>query len=474
MPLDEREQRMQLFAGFMQQIESASPGRPISVSEVDLSDAHDLRATLTGFRCSVRSARAQRARSRLTRPCSCISATAISRQVSDAGREYRAVARDGRARRVGGPAIQPRSGGESGHDRRGGQQPLRAGTRRNGGSAHACESEKHRSIGRSEKRLRDVAVGRGTCEGAADLTKKERHIVALDVGSTKTCALDRRNGRRRRREVRGAGRRGIEGLAQGPDRESRSRGQLDPPRGRGSRNDRRRAGGIGDDRRGREPRARREQPRRHHAWAHGRATSSATTCAARSKPRAESRLPEDREVLHVLPQEFFLDRAGQHPRRDRHGRAAPRSQRAHRHRLRHGHAEYRHGRESRGRARGRHRARAVRFRRSVPHAGRARTGLLPARYRRRHHRADRLRRRRGAAHGGDSRRRRSFHERPGRGPAHADPRSRKNQARARLRVSRTGDGGSSPSKLPAWATARRAPFSRACLPKSSSRARRNC
>ena len=30
-------------------------------------------------------------------------------------------------------------------------------------------------------------------------------------------------------------------------------------------------------------------------------------------------LPEDREVLHVLPQEFFLDRAGQHPRCDRHG-----------------------------------------------------------------------------------------------------------------------------------------------------------
>ncbi len=25
--------------------------------------------------------------------------------------------------------------------------------------------------------------------GAADLTRKERHIVALDIGSTKTCAL---------------------------------------------------------------------------------------------------------------------------------------------------------------------------------------------------------------------------------------------------------------------------------------------
>ena len=49
MPQDDREQRMQLFSGFLQQIEAAHPGAGEQVSEVDLSDAHDVRATLTGL-----------------------------------------------------------------------------------------------------------------------------------------------------------------------------------------------------------------------------------------------------------------------------------------------------------------------------------------------------------------------------------------------------------------------------------------
>lgn len=49
MPLEDREQRMQLFSGFTQQIESARPGAIEHVSVVDLSDEHDVRATLTGF-----------------------------------------------------------------------------------------------------------------------------------------------------------------------------------------------------------------------------------------------------------------------------------------------------------------------------------------------------------------------------------------------------------------------------------------
>jgi cell division protein FtsQ len=49
MPLDDRETRMQLFAGFMQGVELAHSGAAEQVSEVDLSDAHDLRATLTGL-----------------------------------------------------------------------------------------------------------------------------------------------------------------------------------------------------------------------------------------------------------------------------------------------------------------------------------------------------------------------------------------------------------------------------------------
>ena len=49
MPQDDREKRMQLFAGFSQQVESASGDAMDQVSEVDLSDGHDLRATITGL-----------------------------------------------------------------------------------------------------------------------------------------------------------------------------------------------------------------------------------------------------------------------------------------------------------------------------------------------------------------------------------------------------------------------------------------
>jgi len=49
MPLDDRARRMQLYSGFAQQIESAHAGALDRVSEVDLSDDHDVRATLTGL-----------------------------------------------------------------------------------------------------------------------------------------------------------------------------------------------------------------------------------------------------------------------------------------------------------------------------------------------------------------------------------------------------------------------------------------
>ncbi len=49
MPLADREERMQLFSGFAQQIESVHAGAMEQVSEVDLSAEHDVRATLTGF-----------------------------------------------------------------------------------------------------------------------------------------------------------------------------------------------------------------------------------------------------------------------------------------------------------------------------------------------------------------------------------------------------------------------------------------
>jgi cell division protein FtsQ len=48
-PRDVREQRMKLFAQFMKEIERARPGADDRISEVDLSDAADIRATLTGL-----------------------------------------------------------------------------------------------------------------------------------------------------------------------------------------------------------------------------------------------------------------------------------------------------------------------------------------------------------------------------------------------------------------------------------------
>ncbi len=48
-PREAREQRMGLYAEFMKEIEQANPGADDHVSEVALSDAADLRATLTGL-----------------------------------------------------------------------------------------------------------------------------------------------------------------------------------------------------------------------------------------------------------------------------------------------------------------------------------------------------------------------------------------------------------------------------------------
>ena len=49
MALEDREKRMQLYSGFAQQIESAHAGALDQVSEVDLADDHDVRATMTGL-----------------------------------------------------------------------------------------------------------------------------------------------------------------------------------------------------------------------------------------------------------------------------------------------------------------------------------------------------------------------------------------------------------------------------------------
>jgi len=49
MPRDVREQRMKLFVQFMKDIEQGQPGADDRISEVDLSDAGDVRATISGL-----------------------------------------------------------------------------------------------------------------------------------------------------------------------------------------------------------------------------------------------------------------------------------------------------------------------------------------------------------------------------------------------------------------------------------------
>jgi cell division protein FtsQ len=49
MPAEERERRMQLYASFLKSVDAARSGASEQVSEVDLSDANDLRATLAGM-----------------------------------------------------------------------------------------------------------------------------------------------------------------------------------------------------------------------------------------------------------------------------------------------------------------------------------------------------------------------------------------------------------------------------------------
>ena len=49
MPPAEREQRMRLFVDFLRELDLARPGASDSVSEVDLADAEDLHASLTGL-----------------------------------------------------------------------------------------------------------------------------------------------------------------------------------------------------------------------------------------------------------------------------------------------------------------------------------------------------------------------------------------------------------------------------------------
>ena len=167
------------------------------ISEVDLSDdtrfardAHRFRVRCrdhfhTGF-AGVAAHRYARARA-FWRQRFC-------RQISDARRRFKALARRGGRHRVGGPALQPRGRCQSG---RGYLSPTAAA-----------------EIGRDE-------VAKAFEIGAAFDQERTAHRGAR-YRQHEDLRPGWRDGRRRQREIRRAWRGGIERLAQGPDREPRS------------------------------------------------------------------------------------------------------------------------------------------------------------------------------------------------------------------------------------------------------------
>ena len=121
-PAEDREKRMQLFAGFTQQVASARAGALEQVSEVDLSDEHDLRATLSGLaghgRFSSFREGSSEAWGQVDAPDPCAFWRHRFRsQVPDAHREYRAMARGNGPRRIDRSAVQPRGDCQPGYNR---------------------------------------------------------------------------------------------------------------------------------------------------------------------------------------------------------------------------------------------------------------------------------------------------------------------------------------------------------------------
>ena len=110
-------------AGFTQQIESARAGRARSGERSGSLRRARFARHAHGFAGRWRRGpRPDSAMRRAWRRYRCAGAGAFRRrrfcrQVSDAVENIGAVARHGGTRRVGGPAVQPRSGGESGHSR---------------------------------------------------------------------------------------------------------------------------------------------------------------------------------------------------------------------------------------------------------------------------------------------------------------------------------------------------------------------
>ena len=188
--------------------------------------------------------------------------------------------------------------------------------------------------------------------------QQQNFLTAIDVGSAKTCALVA--------EVTDTGLR-YRGHGVAESRGSRKGVICRTRKSRGLHSE---SGGAGGRRRRSADRAR---PRWASAGAHVRGVNShggislghaaARNWARRNRAAVDKAraipLPADREILHLLPQEFILDDQSRRARSAGHDGHAPRSPGAHGHRRLQRHAERSHRREPRRSPRRRHRLRAA-------------------------------------------------------------------------------------------------------------------
>ena len=137
--------------------------------------------------------------------------------------------------------------------------------------------------------------------------KKDRYIVGLDIGTHKVCAIVAEITEEGRLDVIGIGQTESQGAAQGRRDQPRRDRRLDQERGRGGGAD-----GGGRDRlrlrrhRG-HPHPRLQLARRGRGLEQEPRRSTARTCAASIDAAKAVSIPLDREILHVLPQEFVVD-----------------------------------------------------------------------------------------------------------------------------------------------------------------------
>jgi hypothetical protein len=211
MPREAREQRMNLYVQFMKEIELVQPGADDRVSEVDLSDAADLRVTLTGL--GVGSGAARRFWCTSAIP---ILATGItcSPNISMSGAASAGSVDSVDLRFARQVVVNPETSG-----RREASAPRERAPRSVPASAPAIKS---RAKERQLKNLRIACPGAPTARAAirkrsGGLTKKEKYLGRAGCRQHEDVRHHQRV-ERNGREICGHGRGGIEGAAQGPNR----------------------------------------------------------------------------------------------------------------------------------------------------------------------------------------------------------------------------------------------------------------